>query len=196
MRHTRYEIHSRFAIYHDSRNDNSQTYGRAPRSCRYFSCTHLDGSRKKIEIWQRLVRRNQSNRFTSSLVPFVSCLFRLPWPSLPSVRAHNVRFAGQADLLRPTDKHTTDVPAYSETLREGGNSHAAARSSAMDRRVFPRSGERRGASGEGTFLFVQTRSRDLLFRSYYLSLRSIIHRATCAISCCEENLALEKKKAT
>lgn len=135
------------------------------------------------------VRANQSNRFTSSLVPFVSCRFRLSWSSLSSFPPHNVKFADQADLLRPTDKHTTDIPAHSETLREGGDSHAAARSSAMDRRVFPRPGERRGASGEGTFLFVKTRrfrvSRAL--RSPFLLvlpfLGSIIHRATCAISC-------------
>jgi len=70
---------------------------------------------------------------------------------------HNVRFANQADLLRSTDKHTIDVPTHSETIREGGDSHAAERSSTMDRHVFPRSSERRGASSEGTFLFVQTR---------------------------------------
>lgn len=152
--------------------------------------------------WRQRRQLVQINRIASRRVsfPFVSCLFCLSWPSLPSFlpRAHNVRFADQADLQRPADKRTPDIPTYSETVREGGNSHAAARSSAMDRRVFPRTGERRGASGEGTFLFVQTRrsrvSRALRspFPLILPFLGSIIHRATCAISCYEEDLALKK----
>lgn len=48
----------------------------------------------------------------------------------------------QRYLLRPTGKHTADVSAYAETLREGRDPHAAERSPAMDRRVLPRLGER------------------------------------------------------
>ena len=69
----------------------------------------------------------------------------------------------------------------------------------MDRRVFPRSSERRGASGEGTFLFVQTRRsrvsralRSLFLLRITFPRGSIIHRATCAILCYEENLSLKK----
>ena len=111
---------------------------------------------------------------------------------------HNVRFADQADLLRSTDKHTIDVPTHSETIREGGDSHAAERSSTMDRHVFPRSSERRGASSEGTFLFVQTSFPCQSSSAISFSIRitfprgSIIHHATCAILCYKENLSLKK----
>jgi len=79
------------------------------------------------------------------------------------LRARNVRSADRADLLRPTNKYTADIPAHSQALREGGDSNAAVRSSAMDRRVFSRFGERRGASGEGTIHFCANTSLPLRF---------------------------------
>lgn len=202
-----------YLIYYLSITHNSRTVTilvtirRTPCSSLLLVSSSIYGFSRKIEYDTTAVAGSGSCKSIESfhvesrsvrLLSFPLVLAFTLFLPFASVRAHNVRFADQADLLRPTDKRTTDVPTYSETLREGGNSHAAARSSAMDRRVFPRSGERRGASGEGTFLFVQTRRSRVSRapRSPFLLvlpfLGSIIHRATCAISCYEKNLALKK----
>lgn len=112
--------------------------------------------------WRMPPRMNRIARYRAArFVRLLSLPLVLAFARVLPLRARNVRSADRADLLRPTNKYTADIPAHSQALREGGDSNAAVRSSAMDRRVFSRFGEWRSASGEGTVLiFVQThRSR-------------------------------------